>query len=318
VEARQIPVAQVPVIPVAADAAQKSIEMPQTAPPTENSVKTEKTGTRKADVRQTTPATGAAQAPYVAVPVPVAVPLPPLPVISTASAPRHTEAAAVQPKSEESAEKAPPTDTVLQVTIRNPNGETVPAPVAATPVVVPTPVVAVPVKPEPVRSAPEVPVVASANSPAAATALNPAAPAATQAAPSAPAESPRPAAEAKAPVEPTLPPDPPQQQIKSVSLEFSPDGAGDVKLRVSERGGEVHISLHSSDASLSGKIHEGVHDLVGSLSSAGYDAEAWTPGQGHHGAQQQQEQRKPPRPDPDEAGAEDFGGLFEQPIQEVS
>jgi hypothetical protein len=111
-----------------------------------------------------------------------------------------------------------------------------------------------------------------------------------------------------------LPKDQPQQQIKSVSLEFAPDGMGDVRLRVTERAGEVHISLHSTDASLSGKLHEGVHDLVGSLSTAGYDAEAWTPGQGHQGSQQQQEQRKPQHPQADEAGAEEFSGMFDQPI----
>jgi hypothetical protein len=135
--------------------------------------------------------------------------------------------------------------------------------------------------------------------------------------PAAPPASPQPAREAKAPAEPALPPEAPQQQIKSVSLEFTPDGAGDVRLRVTERAGEVHISLHSTDASLSGKLHEGVHDLVGSLSTAGYDAEAWTPGQGHQGGQQN-EQRRPQRPQAGEDGAEEFSGMFEEPIQEVS
>jgi len=110
------------------------------------------------------------------------------------------------------------------------------------------------------------------------------------------------------------------QPVRAVSLEFTPDGMSDVKMRLSEHGGEVHISLHSTDSSLTGRIHEGVHDLVGSLSSAGYDAEAWTPGQGRQQQQQRQDENpQQPRPDPSSAdGADDFGALFEQPIQEAS
>lgn len=79
------------------------------------------------------------------------------------------------------------------------------------------------------------------------------------------------------------------QPLRSLSLEFAPEGAGDLRLRLSERSGEVHISVHSSDPSWSGRLHEGIHDLVGSLANAGYDADAWTPSQG----QQQQQHRQP-------------------------
>jgi hypothetical protein len=74
-----------------------------------------------------------------------------------------------------------------------------------------------------------------------------------------------------------------------MSLEFTPDGAQDIRLRLSERAGEVHLSVHSTDAALTGHLREGIHDLVGSLSDAGYDADAWTPGQ----QRQQQQQRNP-------------------------
>jgi hypothetical protein len=60
-----------------------------------------------------------------------------------------------------------------------------------------------------------------------------------------------------------------------------------------------------------------VHDLVGSLSSAGYEAEAWTPGQGQQGSQREPEQRRNRRADSEEAG-EAFGDVFQQPIQEIS
>ena len=44
------------------------------------------------------------------------------------------------------------------------------------------------------------------------------------------------------------------QPLRSMSLEFAPEGARDIKLRLSERAGEVHISLHSNDSALSGTV----------------------------------------------------------------
>ncbi len=110
-----------------------------------------------------------------------------------------------------------------------------------------------------------------------------------------------------------------QQPLRSLALEFSPDGAGDIKVRLSERAGDVHISLHGTDPSLAGRVREGVGDLVGSLSKAGYDAEAWAPGEGRQNQRQQPDQRQPARDSSSrEAGAEDFSGIFQQPIQEIS
>ncbi|MDE3197510.1 MAG: hypothetical protein KGN84_14260, partial [Acidobacteriota bacterium] len=108
------------------------------------------------------------------------------------------------------------------------------------------------------------------------------------------------------------------QPVRSLSLEFTPDGAGDVRLRLSEHTGEVHISLHSTDTTLGSRLHEGVHDLVGSLSSAGYDAEAWTPGRG-----QQQNRREPEergnRRSRGSSGSGDASFVdFFSPVQEVS
>jgi hypothetical protein len=109
------------------------------------------------------------------------------------------------------------------------------------------------------------------------------------------------------------------QALRSLSLEFTPDGAQDVRLRLAERAGDVHISLHSTDPALSGRLSDGVHDLVGNLSSAGYDAHAWTPEQGRQNNQRQFEDQRRGRRNPSpEQGAEEFGGLMQQPIQEVS
>ena len=108
-----------------------------------------------------------------------------------------------------------------------------------------------------------------------------------------------------------------QQPLRSLALEFAPDGAGDIKVRLSERAGDVHISLHGTDPSLAGRVREGVGELVGSLSKAGYDAEAWTPSEGRQNQRQQPDQRPPAR-DTGEADAEAFSGIFQQPIQEIS
>ena len=103
-----------------------------------------------------------------------------------------------------------------------------------------------------------------------------------------------------------------------MSLEFTPDGAHDVHVRLSERAGDVHISLHSSDQALAGRVREGVGDLVGSLSTAGYDAEAWSPDRGG-GNQRQPDEPAKGRPNPSGGAARgEFKGILEEPIQEVS
>ncbi len=108
------------------------------------------------------------------------------------------------------------------------------------------------------------------------------------------------------------------QPLRSLALEFAPDGAGDIKVRLSERAGDVHISLHGTDPQLAGRVREGVDDLVGSLSRAGYDAETWTPGQGRQNQRQESDQRKPSGSATSGADAEEFSGILQQPIQEIS
>ena len=109
-----------------------------------------------------------------------------------------------------------------------------------------------------------------------------------------------------------------QQTLRSLALEFTPDGAHDVRVRVAERAGSVHISVHSPDDSLNGRLREGVHDLVGSLSTAGYEADAWTP---EHRNSQHNSQENPQQQGRNRrqfhAGSEEFTGLIDQQKEEI-
>jgi hypothetical protein len=111
-----------------------------------------------------------------------------------------------------------------------------------------------------------------------------------------------------------------QQPLRSMSLEFSADGAQDVRVRLQERGGDVHISLHSNDAALSGRLRDGVDDLAGALSNAGYNADAWASGGGRQQQQQRdpEEQRQPQRRNDQNAAGKDFSGMMQQNSQEAS
>jgi hypothetical protein len=126
----------------------------------------------------------------------------------------------------------------------------------------------------------------------------------------------------KAPAAPAEPPAPEKgaaQPLKSVALEFAPDGARDVKVRLSERGGEVHVSVHSTDPSVTKNLRAGVSDLASVLEHAGYDAKAWAGGrQQPENPQQQQQQTPQRRSNRTGAPAEQFDSILQQPNQENS
>jgi hypothetical protein len=266
-------------------------------------------------------ATGAAL--KAAAPLPffaVAVPTPPAPVslpkTPAASGSGPQERAASAPGAPDTApERTSVSDAALEIRLRDKDDTTPAVPQAAGP----APVPAVELKPP----APELPPLPPAPETAAAQTVH-VAPAVAAEVPARPPEPTAHSAPQSSPStarstdieEPSASATPPQP-LRSVSLEFSPDGAGDVRLRLSEKSGEVHISLHSADASLTSSLHKGVHELIGSLSSAGYEAEAWTPGQGRQNSQQEPDQRRNRRAAPDASG-EEFGDMFQQPIQEIS
>lgn len=120
-------------------------------------------------------------------------------------------------------------------------------------------------------------------------------------------------------VSPPPEPDPAEKStprtLRSVALQFTPDGARDVRVRLSERAGEVHVSVHSADPALVKSLRSGVTDLAGVLAHAGYDASAWAGRQGQRQPQPQRPQEPSPRRGGSgvAAGAEDFDGLVQTP-----
>ncbi len=114
----------------------------------------------------------------------------------------------------------------------------------------------------------------------------------------------------RAPVhEPIAPEKAQTAQVKSLSLEFTPDGARDVRVRIAERAGEVHVSLHSSDPGVARDLRSGAADLGGALTQAGYDAQTWTSGRQQQNPQQPREEQQQRR-DSANTGTENFDGLM--------
>jgi hypothetical protein len=107
--------------------------------------------------------------------------------------------------------------------------------------------------------------------------------------------------------------------VKSVALEFTPDGTRDVKVRLSERGGEVHVSVHSTDPAVTKDLRAGVTDLASVLERAGYDAKAWAGDRQQQGNPQQQQEQTPQRRN-NRSGdhAQQFESILQQPNQENS
>jgi hypothetical protein len=110
----------------------------------------------------------------------------------------------------------------------------------------------------------------------------------------------------------------PGKPLQSISLEFTPDGSRDVRVRLSERAGEVHVSLHSTDPSITKNLRDGVSDLAGVLANAGYDAQTWTSGRQQQENPQQESAPQRRNPGSSATGAESFDGVIQnsEPIRE--
>ncbi len=77
-----------------------------------------------------------------------------------------------------------------------------------------------------------------------------------------------------------------------------------VEVRVTERGGEVRVSVRTPDAGLSQDLRQALPELIDSLDRRGYHTEIWRPGEADAAAPQRGEPR---RTDAEPAGGQGFG-----------
>jgi hypothetical protein len=67
------------------------------------------------------------------------------------------------------------------------------------------------------------------------------------------------------------------QAVRDISLNLSTKDQN-VQVRLSERAGELHVTVRTPDATLTHGMREGLSDLVSRLEHGGYRAETWQPG----------------------------------------
>ncbi|HUJ23024.1 MAG TPA: hypothetical protein VLX58_15945 [Bryobacteraceae bacterium] len=68
------------------------------------------------------------------------------------------------------------------------------------------------------------------------------------------------------------------ESVRAISLRLSSADQGAVQVRLSERAGELHLSVRTPDTGLSRGLRDGLSELVGRLETTGYRAEMWQPG----------------------------------------
>ena len=51
-------------------------------------------------------------------------------------------------------------------------------------------------------------------------------------------------------------------------------------MKLVDRGGELHVAVHSADPVLTTDLRSRVHDLIGGLEKSGFRTETWQPGDG--------------------------------------
>jgi hypothetical protein len=65
--------------------------------------------------------------------------------------------------------------------------------------------------------------------------------------------------------------------VRDVTVRLSADNQ-QVDVKLVDRGGHLHVAVHSADPVLSADLRASVHDLVGGLEKSGFRTETWQPG----------------------------------------
>ena len=69
--------------------------------------------------------------------------------------------------------------------------------------------------------------------------------------------------------------------VRDIAIQLSNKDQGTVQVRLSERAGELRVSVRTPDVGLSRGLRDGITDLVGRLEHNGYRAETWQPSDGN-------------------------------------
>jgi len=80
---------------------------------------------------------------------------------------------------------------------------------------------------------------------------------------------------------------PASETIRDISLKLTNQDQSSVQVRLTERAGELHVSVRTPDAGLTRNLREGLSELVGRLEQSGYRAETWRPADNGSTAQDQ-------------------------------
>ena len=69
----------------------------------------------------------------------------------------------------------------------------------------------------------------------------------------------------------------PQKTARDITLELD-SGSQRVAVRLTERGGEVHVAVRTPDAGLAEGLRQGLPSLAAKLEQSGFRTETWHPG----------------------------------------
>jgi hypothetical protein len=69
----------------------------------------------------------------------------------------------------------------------------------------------------------------------------------------------------------------PAAPVNEMVMRISQPGAQNVDVQVSQRAGEVHVAVRTSDSDLAHGFRQGLPELTGRLETSGYRAETWRP-----------------------------------------
>jgi hypothetical protein len=116
----------------------------------------------------------------------------------------------------------------------------------------------------------------------------------------------RPAAAEQLPPAATAPDDPPAKPAAAHDIQLQVGGQGDsrIEVRVTERAGDVHVSVSTPDTRLAGELREDLPALASRLEQSGFRAETWHPAAGGD--------RQHPYEPPAGAAAQDAGSQSRQ------